>query len=447
METISTTPQTSPKPSDRIAKILINALKGGVVPRVGLGYITVGRNQEIKALLSDVESVQNGGAAFRLIMGKYGAGKSFLLQTIRNYAMDKNIVVIDADLSPERRLTGSNNEGLATYKELMKNISTKTAPDGGALPTILNKWINSVRLETMTELSLTVNDFTLSSQIELRIHQALNDVQTIVNGFDFARIIILYWQGVDSNNDELKNNALKWLRGEYQNRSEAKRDLGVNAVISNADWYEYVKLFALFAVKAGYAGMLMQIDEIANISKVSNSITRQNNYEKILAIYNDVMQGKTRYLGVLMGGTPDSIEDTRRGLFSYAALRSRLENSRFTDLTRVDLLSPIIRIQQLTGEEMFVLTGLLENLHAQVYEYESKLTNDDRKFFIETEYGRMGAAQLMTPRELIRDFIEALNIIYQNPDMTMRTILSGSNFNTRVSEDEILQDVFKGYEI
>ncbi|MDR1699853.1 MAG: ATP-binding protein [Lachnoclostridium sp.] len=430
----------------RVAKILLNALKGGVVPRTGLGHITVGRKDEIDALLHDVNTIREGGATFRFIVGKYGAGKSFLLQAIRNYAMDKGFVVIDADLSPERRLTGNKGEGLATYRELMKNLATKTSPEGGALGLLLQRWISAIKTEVMKENHITVEDPRLTVLVEVKIHQTLDEIQTIVNGFNFAKIITLYWKAINNDDEELMNRTLKWLRGEYTTKTEAKNELGIRVIISDYDWYEYIKLFALFVVKAGYSGMLMLIDELVNIYKIPHSVSRQYNYEKILTIYNDIMQGKAQYLGVIMGGTPQGIEDARRGVFSYDALKSRLENSRFSDDNTHDLLSPIIRLKTLEPSEMYVLAEKLEQIHALVYEYAPKLTEEELTLFIKSEFQRVGANLNITPREIIRDFIEILNIILQNPEKTMKSILGGNDFEYADGEEQI-QDEFKGFEI
>ena len=433
----------------RVANTLLNALKGGVVPRTGLGYITVGRKDEIDALLHDVETISIGGASFRFIIGRYGAGKSFLLQTIRNYAMERGFVVVDADLSPERRLVGNKGEGLATYKELMKNLSTHTSPDGGALSLLLQKWIAALKTEVMTENSLPADSSRLNEMVELKIHQTVNELETIVHGFDFARIISMYWKATVNEDDELKSKTLKWLRGEYPTKTEAKQELGIGVIITDDDWYEYIKLFSMFVVKAGYKGMIMMIDELVNLFKIPNSISRQNNYEKILTLYNDIMQGKAQYLGVIMGGTPQCIEDTRRGVFSYEALKSRLENSRFSDGTTRDLLAPIIRLKTLTPEEMYFLVQKLESIHALVYKYEPKLKSETLQYFIKTEFARVGAGQNITPREVIRDFIEILNIILQNPDKTLESVLGGENFEYAASaeNDEKIHEEFKGFEI
>lgn len=445
---MTTTPQPRRIPP-RVAKTLLSALGGGVVPRVGLGHITVGRKDEIDALLHDIEVIQEGGAAFRFISGRYGAGKSFLLQAIRNYAMDRGFAVVDADLSPDRRLTGNKGEGLATYKELMKNFSTQTSPDGGALALMLQRWINTLKTEVMEERGLSDDEPALVTQVEIKIHRTLDDIQTLVNGYDFAKVISIYWNALKNDNDEKRNLALKWFRGEYTTKTAVKRELGVGSFISDDDWYEYIKLFAVFVVRAGYKGLLMLIDELVNVSKIPHAVSRQYNYEKILSIYNDIMQGKARYLGVMICGTPQSIEDPRRGVFSYEALRSRLENSRFSNSSTRDLLSPIIRLKTLEPAEMYILIEKLGQIHAQVYDYQAKLTQDELSYFIQSEYSRVGADQNITPREIIRDFIEILNIIMQNPLKDMRGILGGDDFEhaSSLDGDNDTNDAFTGFEI
>ena len=421
----------------RIAQTLINSLKGGVVPRVGLPYITVGRKEEIDALLHDVDMIADGGASFRFIVGKYGSGKSFLLQTIRSYVMAKNFVVVDADLSPERRLQGTRGQGLATYKELIRNMSTKTKPEGGALPLILDRWISSVQQEVMVSAGLSVTDPGLNKAVEARIAQVVCSLNEMVHGFDFARLLTVYYRAGLAGDEETKAKVLKWFRGEYGTKSEAKQELGVNIIITDDDWYEYLKLFACFLTQAGYAGLLVLIDELVNIYKIPNAITRQYNYEKILTMYNDAMQGKAHHLGFLLGGTPQCMEDPRRGVYSYEALRSRLAEGHFSAGYK-DLLSPVIRLQPLTNEEMLILVEKLADIHAQLYDYPQIVGQQDMVDFIEIEFGRIGADSHITPREVIRDFIEVLDIVYQNPEVKVRQLLGSDDF--RFSQNYVLSD-------
>lgn len=434
----------------RIASAVINSLKGGVVPRTGLPYITVGRESEINALLHDVEIIADGGASFRFIVGKYGSGKSFLLQTIRSHVMDRNFVVVDADLSPERRLQGTKGQGLATYKELIRNMSTKTRPDGGALTLILDRWINGVQTETAAESGLAADSPEFDKAVERRIYEVINTLNEMVHGFDFAKLLTVYYRASVSGDDESKAKVVKWFRGEYTTKMEARTELGINIIISDDDWYEYIKLFAMFLKMAGYNGLLILIDELVNIYKIPNSITRQYNYEKILTMYNDTLQGKAKYLGIIMGGTPQCIEDTRRGVYSYEALRSRLSEGRFGREGLKDMLAPVIHLSPLTYEEMLVLTEKLADIHSQLFEYESKITQNDMIRFIQLEFGRIGADSHITPREVIRDFIELLDIIYQNPNINISEFIDSESLQyakPSLESAESVEDEFAEFEI
>lgn len=432
----------------RIASAVINSLKGGVVPRIGLPYITVGRETEIEALLHDVDIIADGGASFRFIVGRYGSGKSFLLQTIRSYVMDKNFVVVDADLSPERRLQGTKGQGLATYKELIRNMSTKTRPEGGALTLILDRWISSVQSEVVAESGIFPTDSAFPALVEKKIYAVISALNEMVHGFDFAKLLTVYYRSHLNGDDESKAKVVKWFRGEYAGKTEAKAELGVNIVITDEDWYEYIKLFAVFLKKAGYSGLLVLIDELVNIYKVPNGITRQYNYEKILTMYNDTLQGKASYMGIIMSGTPQCIEDTRRGVYSYEALRSRLTEGRFGREGARDMLAPVIRLEPLTNEEMLVLTEKLADIHAQLFDYTQTLTQQDLVDFVQTEFGRIGTDSHITPREVIRDFIELLNIVHQNPALQVRELLHADGFScaTKASRENTSED-FAEFEI
>ena len=405
---MSDTASAAPRVPKRVAAVILNSLKGGVVPRIGLPYITVGREVEIRALLTDLSLIADGGASFRFLVGRYGAGKSFLLQTIRTHAMGEGFVVADADLSPERRLQGGQGQGLATYRELIRNISTKTRPEGGALNLILDRWVASC-----------------ADADESAVNAQLAPLEEMVHGFDFARMLRRYRAAVSEGDEEATSRVTKWIRGEYRTKSEARAELGSSTIISDDDWYDYVKLIARFLVCSGYKGMLVLIDELVNLYKIPNAITRQYNYEKILTMYNDTLQGKAQYLGMIMGGTPTSIEDRRRGVFSYEALRSRLAQGRFARNDLKDMLAPIIRLQPLTYEELLVLIEKLMQIHAGYFGWTPTLTENDLVDFLKIEFGRVGADTHLTPREVIRDFIELLDILCQNPDANVAELLQG----------------------
>ncbi|MCL2398979.1 MAG: ATP-binding protein [Defluviitaleaceae bacterium] len=437
------------KAPKRIATAILNSLKGGVVPRVGLEYIAVGRKSEIDALLHDVSIIEDGGAAFRFIVGRYGSGKSFLLQTMRNYVMEKGFVVIDADLSIERRLSGTKGQGISTYKELMQNMSTRTKPDGGALPLILERWISSIQSEVAASTGLSPDDSGFDEAVRSKIYSTVNELEGMVNGFDFARVILFYWDKHKFGDDQGKAKAVKWFRGEYSTKTEAKNEIGVNFIINDDNWYDFIKLFATFLVNAGYKGLLVMIDELEAIFKIPHRITRQYNYEKILTMYNDTLQGKVKHLGIIMGGTPQCIEDTEKGIFSYGALRSRLAEGRFSTVEHRDLLAPIIRLNTLSYEEMLVLIEKLAILHSDLYDYQMKISESELLAFLKIEYERIGADTHITPREIIRNFVEVLNIMYQSADKNMIDIISDGEFVFAKDEtsEESLYDEFADFEV
>ncbi|HIU28992.1 MAG TPA: ATP-binding protein [Candidatus Egerieisoma faecipullorum] len=432
-------------PPKRITSTIINALKGGVVPRVGLEYITVGREREISALLHDIDIIADGGAAFRFIVGKYGSGKSFLLQTIRNYAAERGFVVVDADLSPERRFTGSKGQGLATYKELVKNMSTKTKPDGGALPLILERWISGIRTSVAVEENLSPEDPAFDRSVEKRIHTVTASLEGMVNGFEFARAVLLYYRAYLTSDDQMKSNVIRWFRGEYPTRTEARQDLNINFIVTDENWYDVLKILSAFIVHAGYKGLLVIVDELVNIFKIPQSAVRQNNYEKILTMYNDVLQGKARNIGFFLGGTPQCIEDKYKGVFSYEALRSRLSEGRFAEGGGRDMLSPIIRLNMLNEEELYVLIEKLVQMHAQLFEYSPKITHEELVRFLQIEFNRVGAESHITPREIIRDFIELLNILFQSPERSASELLEEEQFLGKPSEEEV--SLFQEFEL
>ena len=412
----------------RISTAIINSLGAGVVPRVGLEHIAVGREKEIAALLQNIDNIAEGGAAFRFIVGRYGSGKSFMLQLIRNQAMEQGLVVADADLSPERRLAGTNSQGVATYRELIQNLATKTRPDGNALVAILEGWINGIQNQVAQDTGIRPSDEGFDDQVEARIREVVKEIEGLVHGFDFANVIIAYWRGYRSDNDDKKEAALRWLRGEFSNKTEAKSALGVRVIIDDDGWYDYIKLFAKFVSDIGYKGLLVLIDEAVHLYKITHTLSRQKNYDKILAMFNDTMQGRAEYLGIFIGGTPEFLEDRRRGLYSDEALRSRLAISRSVKSEVQDTSAPVVRVETLTYEEITKLLQRLTEVHAVHYQYEKTLTKSELKEFLQEVTNRLGSEKLLTPREVVRDFLTVLNILQQNPEMTFSQLINGSGF-------------------
>ncbi len=412
----------------RVTTALLNALSAGVVPRIGLDRIAVGRETEMAALAQDLENIAEGGAAFRFVIGRYGSGKSFLLQLIRNQAMEQGFVVADADLSPERRLAGSNNQGVATYRELMGNIATRTNPNGGAIALILEKWISSILNQVAQDTGKRFNDDGFDDQVELKIREVVDNLEGLVHGFDFANVIIAYWRGYREDNNDKKDAALRWLRGEFANKTEAKSALGVRVIIDDDTWYDYIKLFAKFVSDIGYKGFLILLDEAIHLYKITHAASRQSNYDKLLSMFNDAMQGKAEYLGILVGGTPQFLEDSRRGLHSDEAWRTRLAKSRFLKEGLKDTSAPVIQLEPLTPEELSKLLQRLAEVHAVHYNSKPILSAGELKEFKQEIVSRLGAEKLSTPREIVRDFISVLNILQQNPQITFKELIHSSTF-------------------
>jgi len=433
----------------RISTAIINSLTAGVVPRVGLEHIAVGRKQETQTILRDLENLSEGAAAFRFVVGRYGSGKSFLLQIIRNYAMEQDFVVADVDLSPEKRLSGSGNQGLNTYRELMQRLSTKLRPDGGALEAIMQKWISSVKMNVLSS-GISPSDPRLDDLVETKIIETIGAMESFAHGFDFATVLSTYYKAFIQGNDELKQAAVKWIRGEFSTKTEAKSVLRVGEIISDDNWYDYIKLFSCFTRQIGYKGLVIFIDECVNLYKISNRQSRENNYEKLLSMFNDTMQGKAQYLGIYMAGTPQFVEDERRGLYSYAALKSRLSDSRFAQNGYVDFNSPIIRLQQLTNEEIFVLLERLSDIHAFHFSYETAITDAQIVTFMQIVNSRLGAEQLLTPREVTRDYLGLLNIMQQDTSATFDTLIHADGFEVQAlaqNPDELSADEYAAFEL
>ena len=418
---------TEVKIPKRILNNLIASLAAGVVPRSGAPYIAIGRNDEIAALLENLETVADGGAFCRFLIGRYGSGKSFLIQLIRSHALDKGFLTADADLSPERRLTGGGGAGLATYRELIAHLASSASPEGGALPMILSRYFVSLRNDVIEEGTLP-GDPEFSRFLQRKVYKTLSELEGDVGGFDFARVLSEYYLASLEENEEKKSACLRFLRGEFLTKTEAKNALGfqVSYIINDDNWYEFIKLFALLSVKIGYKGLLLFIDECVNLYKIPNRISREANYEKLLSIFNDTLQGKAKSMGVVIGGVPQFLEDTRRGLFSYEALKSRLCDSRYTEMGYRNLASPVIRLRRLSDNELYALVVRLYKLYVQKEgDRAPKLSQSELESFMSCALGKVGAEDMVTPREIIRDFLTLLNILRDNPEATFEVLLRG----------------------
>ena len=392
----------------RILNSLLASLCAGVVPRMGAPYIAIGRKAEIAAFLSDLENISEGGASMRFLIGRYGSGKSFLMQLVRGYALERDFLTADADLSPERRLYGTAGTGVATYRELMKNLASKASPEGGALPKIIARWLSALQSD--------IGEDPTGTRLQGKVMEVLRDVEFMVGGFDFSRVVAAYHTAYLAGDDEKMSACLCWLRGEFATKTEAKSALGfpVSVIINDENWYDFIKLFAVLARKIGYRGLVVFIDECVNLYKITHRVSRENNYEKILSMFNDSLQGKAEGLLLVLGGTPQFLEDPRRGLFSYEALRSRLCDSRFASDEFQNLIGPVIRLRRLSDDEIYALLVRVTDLFSERYGVEPRITKEEQERFLTFSLRRAGADSLITPREILRDYLTVLNILLQN---------------------------------
>lgn len=400
------------KQKDRDA--VIQSLRAGVVPRVGQHLIQVGRAKEIESLISDIERLTTGGSAFRLVIGEYGSGKTFFLNLVRAVGMEKKLVTTHADLNPDRRLHATGGQARSLYAELMRNLSTRTKPDGGALPGIVERFVSA----TITEAKAA------GEAPDVAIHRKLERLSEMVNGYDFASVIAAYWKGFDSGNEQLKSDAIRWLRGEFTTKTDARTALGVRTIVDDASIYDQLKLMSIFVGLAGFSGLFICLDEMVNLYKLANVQARNSNYEQLLRILNDSLQGTAVGLGFVLGGTPDFLMDTRRGLYSYPALQSRLaENTFAKQQGLVDFTGPVLRLAGLTPEDFYVLLTKLRHVYALGAPEKYLLPDEALPAFMEHCQKRIGEAYFRTPRTTITAFINLLAVLEQNPGTSWQALL------------------------
>ena len=428
------------RPRERSA--IIQSLRAGVTPRIGLEYIQVGRVNEVKALIEDLDNIEQGGSAFRIIIGDFGAGKSFFLQLIRYIALEKGMVVINADMSPDRRLFASNGQARNLYKELARNLATRAHPEGNAMIPLVEKFITEQRRIADAE----------GKDVERVIKDKLNSLSELVDGYDFAQVIATYWKAYNEGNEALKNNVIRYLRGEYTSRADARRDLGVRAIVEDNNVYDHIKLLARFVTQAGYKGLLVNLDEVVNLYKLPSQRARSSNYEQVLRILNDCLQGSAESLGFLLGGTPEFLMDQRKGLYSYEALHSRLAENTFAQIANVvDYHSPILMLQNLSPEEIYVLLCNIRNVFAGGNKDKYILPDEALKAFLEHCSKNIGDAYFRTPRNTIKAFVDLLSIVEQNPDLSWQSLIGNIKIDsetdnslvTIADDDKLTETVIK----
>ncbi|MCB1328740.1 MAG: ATP-binding protein [Maritimibacter sp.] len=411
---------TKLKPRERDA--IVQALRAGVVPKLGLRHIQVGRAREIAELVKDVERISDGGATIRFVIGEYGSGKTFFMNLIRLVALEKGLVTMFADLAPDRRLHATGGQARGLYAEMARNLSTRTKPDGGALPSVLERFVGKARDDA------EARDLPVGTVIRDR----LVHFEEFTGGYDFATVVRRYWEGYEQDDDALQASALRWLRGEYSTKTEARKDLGVRTIVDDASVYDHLKLMAAFVRAAGYKGLLVGLDEMVNLYKLTSSQARNANYEQILRILNDVLQGGAEHIGFLLGGTPEFLMNTRRGVYSYEALQSRLAQNTFAREGRIDLSGPVVPLENLTPEDLFVL---LANVRAVMYQDPTSLPDAALQAFMVHCSERIGEAYFRTPRNTVKAFVDFASVLQQNPGTAWSELLDGVEIGPDNGED------------
>lgn len=392
---------------------VIQSLRAGVVPRAGQHLIQVGRGREVETLVGDIDRIADGGSSFRFVIGEYGAGKTFFLNLIRAVAMERKLVVASADLNPDRRLHASGGQARSLYAELMRNLATRTKPEGGALAGVVEKFIATAKAEA--KASGTSTDTMLRAKLE--------QLTELVNGYDFADVIAAYCRGAEEGQDQLKSDAIRWLRGEFSTRTDARAALGVRAIVDDASVYDQLKLMARFVRLAGFGGLLVGFDELVNLYKLANAQARNANYEQLLRMLNDSLQGTAVGLGFVLGGTPEFLMDTRRGVYSYSALQSRLAQNTFAADGLVDFSGPVVRLSALTAEDFYLLLGKIRHVYASGDPARYLLPDPAIASFMEHCANRIGDSFFRTPRTTITAFINLLAVLEQNPGADWKQLL------------------------
>ncbi|WPU91878.1 ATP-binding protein [Mucilaginibacter sabulilitoris] len=432
---------TNIKPKEATA--IVNSLIGGVVPKIGVQHITVGRSAEVDAFIQALEDVKNGHSIVKFWIGEFGSGKSFMLHLLNTVALKQKFVVANADFTPDNRLYANDGKGLALYAAIMDNVAIQTKPEGGALPTLLDKWIEQIMMETAqsNQISLAdIRDQKHADLIKSNIMKTVNEI-TEVGGFDFGWVIMKYFEGFSIGNEQLKRNALKWLKGEYHTKTEARQDLDVRDIINDLNYYDMLKNFTKLFVSIGYSGFMINLDEAINLYKISTAAMREKNYEKILSIYNDCFQGKVEHLFINFAGTKEVLENPRRGLFSYHALKSRLETNKFETAEIRDFAQPVIRLMPLNHNEIFVLLQKLREVFDFNYQISVNVSDDEIQQFMEELFNKPGANEFLTPREVIRDFLNILNIIRQNPGVDKQRLFGSITIKDERPNESLLADI------
>ena len=409
----------------RVRDAIIQSLQAGVTPRIGQTHIQVGRAAEVQALIRDIDRIGDGGSCFRLVIGDYGSGKTFFLNLVRSVALEKKLVIAQADLNPDRRLHAGGGQARSLFRELMRSVATRSKPEGGALPSVVERFVSNVRSSARDE----------GVTVEAVIRDRLASLTEMVGGYDFADVVATYWRGHEMGDDDAKASAVRWLRGEFATKTDARKALGVRTIVDDSNVYDHLKLMARFVRLAGYRGFLVCLDEMVNLYKLPSGRARSANYEQILRILNDSLQGTAVGLGFVLGGTPEFLLDTRKGLYSYEALQSRLATNSFAREGLIDMTGPIVRLANLSPEDLYVLLGKIRHVYAARESVSDLIPDEAIHAFMQHCSQRIGEAYFRTPRNTIKGFVNLLAVLDQNPEVSWPQLVGTVKIPTESNPD------------
>ena len=412
---------------------ILQSLAAGVVPKIGLHHIQVGRKNELHALISDLMNIEDGGSSIRFIIGRFGSGKSFFLNLVRTVAIERKFVVLQADITVDRRLHGSGGHARALYTELISNMSTRAKPEGGALSGLIERFVIDVHNELQG-----ATDF---ESVENAMKKKLQPLLDLAHGMNFIRVLAKYVEGFSAGNDDLMNASTRWLRGEYGTKTEARQDLNVRDIIEDHHLYDMLKLWAKFVRLAGYGGLFVNFDELVVLSeRLNNKTARVKNFEIILQILNDCLQGYVEGVGFCFAGTEEFLSDRRRGLFSYEALATRLADNPFSADGVIDTHGPVIRLESLSREDLFVLLGRITNVHANGEPSRHLLKEEGILRFLSFCEKRLGSEYFLTPRDAVQQFVGLLNVMEQNPEKDLTDFIKDDKSSVVIDKEQAVED-------
>ncbi|MCP3105492.1 ATP-binding protein [Myxococcus sp. K15C18031901] len=322
------------RPKERDA--IVQSLRAGIVPRVGLRHLQVGRGEEVRALVGDIERITAGGSAIRFVLGDDGSGKTFLLNLVRSIALEKRLVTVHADLNPGRLFLATDGKARGLYAELMRNLATRARSEGGALTNVVERFLTQALAVARAR----------DANAEAVIREQLSALSELVGGYDFAEVLVAYWRGHDTGNETLEADALRWLRGEFSTQADARRALGVCSIVDDAGFYDQLALMARFVRLAGYAGVLVCLDVQVNLHTLVDANARASD------IVDDCLRGSPVGLGFFFGGTP--------GFLGDEVSPSRLAAKNLVEASA----SPVLRLANLTPEDLYILLTRLRRLYS-----------------------------------------------------------------------------------